>query len=297
MTRTRLTRPAAAVATFAILATISGAGPGQEDDDKKAPSFPIDAGAKAFVGRFERAELVKDDVFIKALGDLARGKLSPEARADAFALMQERIGWLFVGAERMFPKCSYAQTIAMILSTYIGYQEKMPADVDVGPLLELSRTARDRHPLRASNALLLAAILNHKATKDVVKAAIDAKAIAKAPVPAIDLHNLCLAAALVRDPEVMRQLVDLLPGIISEESREDIIAATGIFQDDPLRDKVEQFVKRRFPGTDRELSANFDQESSATRVERDVSGDVGAYFNVARHAVKCAEQRRTQDGA
>jgi hypothetical protein len=50
-------------------------------------------------------------------------------------------------------------------------------------------------------------------------------------------------------------------------------------------------------GTDRELSANFDQESSATRVERDVSGDVGAYFNVARHAVKCAEQRRTQDGA
>jgi len=50
-------------------------------------------------------------------------------------------------------------------------------------------------------------------------------------------------------------------------------------------------------GTDRELSANFDQESSATRVERDVSGDVGAYFNVARHAVKCAEQRRTQGGA
>ena len=50
-------------------------------------------------------------------------------------------------------------------------------------------------------------------------------------------------------------------------------------------------------GTDRELSANFDQESSATRVERDGSGDLGAYFNVARHAVKCAEQRRTPDGA
>jgi hypothetical protein len=54
---------------------------------------------------------------------------------------------------------------------------------------------------------------------------------------------------------------------------------------------------KKLLGTDRELSANFDQESSATRVERDVSGDVGAYFNVARHAVKCAEQRRTQDGA
>ena len=55
-------------------------------------------------------------------------------------------------------------------------------------------------------------------------------------------------------------------------------------------------VKQAF-GTDRELGANSDRESSATRVERAVSGDVGAYINTARHAVRCAEQRRTQDVA
>ncbi len=137
----------------------------------------------------------------------------------------------------------------MIFSTYFKYQQEMPAGLDVAPLLELSRTARASHPLRASNALLLATILNGKAARDTVIKAIDAKAIEAAPVPAIDLHNLCLAAPLVWDPAVTSKLVDLLPGIVSEESREDIIAATGHFKDDGLRDKIEEFVRRRFPGS------------------------------------------------
>jgi hypothetical protein len=240
-------RSVAVLITLGLVASVSGAGPGAEDGKSKEPSFPIDAEAKAFVGKFDRTELVKDEVFVKALKELAGSKLSPEAKADAFALMQERIGWLFVGAARLFPKCGYAQTVAMILSTYFKYQEEMPAGLDVAPLLELSRTARAQHPLRASNALLLATILNHKAVKDAVSQAIDAKAIQKAPVPAIDLHNLCLAAPLVRDPAVVQKLLDLLPGIDSEESREDVIAATSIFKDDALRDKVEQFVRRVFP--------------------------------------------------
>jgi hypothetical protein len=242
-------RPAAVLAAFWILASIAVAAQGPKDVDKKAPSFPIAAEAKAFVDRYDRTELVKDAVFIKVLEELARSKLSPEAKADAFALMQERIGWLFVGAMRLFPKVGYAQTTAMILTTYFEYQQKMPADLEVGPLLELARTARGTHPLRASNALFLATILNPKAAKDAVRKAIDAKAIAKAAVPAIDLHNLSLAAALTLDPEVLRKLVDLLPDVDSEESREDVIAVTSNFQDETLRDKVEQFIRRRFPAS------------------------------------------------
>ena len=248
MVRTPSARSGAVLAALAFVVVTVGAQPGQRAD-KKAPSFPIAEEARAFVGKYDRTELVKDEVFIKVLGELGRSRLSPEARADAFALMQERIGWLFVGAQRMFPKCSYAQSMAMILSTYFKYQESMPAGIDVAPLLELSRTAREAHPLRASNALLLATILNNKAAREAVKQAIDAKAIAKAAVPAIDLHNLSLAAALARDVEVVRKLVDLLPGIESEESREDVIAATSIFQDDMLRDRIEQFVRTRFPGS------------------------------------------------
>ncbi len=249
MIRTPFARSFAALAALAILVSIAGAAPAAEDDKDTKPSFPIAAEATAFVARFDRMELIKDAVFVKVLEELARSKLSPEAKADAFALMQERIGWLFVGAARLMPNASYAQTTAMILTTYFEYQQKMPADLEVGPLLELARTARGTHPLRASNALLLATILNKKAAKEAVRKAIDPKAIAKATVPAIDLHNLSLAAALVLDPEVLRKLVDLLPDVDSEESREDVIAVTGIFQDETLRDKVEQFVRRRFPAS------------------------------------------------
>jgi hypothetical protein len=244
-----LARPAAALAVFLTLASSAVAQPATKEGDAKAPSFPIEAEAMAFVGRVDRTELAKDEVFTRVLVELARSKLSPEAKADAFALMQERIGWLFVGAARMFPKCSYAQTVAMILSTYFKYQDGMPADLDVAALLELSRTARDRHPLRASNALLLATILNHKAARDSVHRAIDAKAIAKSQVPAIDLHNLSMAAALARDFDTVRKLVDLLPGIESEESREDVISVTGIYHDEAVRDKLEQFLRTRFPAS------------------------------------------------
>src|SRR5271166_4196923 len=52
----------------------------------------------------------------------------------------------------------------MILSTYFQYQQKMPADLNVEPLFDLARKTRGDHPFRASNALLLATILNPKAS-------------------------------------------------------------------------------------------------------------------------------------
>ena len=236
-----------AVACLVVMA-FGGRPAGAGDDNKdRAPSFPVADEAKAFVNRFDRTELVKDETFVKALVELAKSDMPPEAKADAFALMQDRIGWLFVGAARVFPGRSYAQTVAMILSTFFEYQQKMPAGLKVEPLLELARKARADHPLRASNALLLATILNQKDAKDAVRKAIDWQAITKAAVPAIDLHNLSLSAALALDPEVIRSAVALLPNVKSEESREDVIAVTSIHSDVKLRDIVEKFLQERFP--------------------------------------------------
>ena len=50
-------------------------------------------------------------------------------------------------------------------------------------------------------------------------------------------------------------------------------------------------------GTDREISASFDRESSATQVDRAMRGKVSAYANLARHAVRCAGQRQRQSVA
>jgi hypothetical protein len=51
--------------------------------------------------------------------------------------------------------------------------------------------------------------------------------------------------------------------------------------------------------TDREIeiSASFDRESSATQIDRVMCDNVSAYANPARHAVRCAGQRRRQSVA
>ena len=214
--------------------------------DRK-PSFAVEPAAEAFVRKYGRVELTKDEVFVRALEELARSDLPPAAKADAFALMQRAIGWLFTGATRVFPGTSYPQTQAMILSSYFQYGQKLPEGLDVGPLLELARAERARHPLRPSNALLLATIINRKAAHDAVARAVDWKAVEACPVPAIDLHNLALAAALTGDPRVVADLLALLPKVESEESQEDLIAATGIFADVRLRDPIEAFARAQFP--------------------------------------------------
>jgi hypothetical protein len=213
------------------------------------PSYPIEADAEAFVGKHPREKLSQDDVFIAVLQELARSDLSPRSKADAFALMQERIGWLFAGCTRLFPMHGYFQTQTLILSTYVEYQQKMPPGLEVGPLLAFASESRKDHPFRSSNALLLATILNRKAAKEAVVKAIDAKAIATANVPAIDLHNVAMAAALTGDPKVVERALSLLPGTESEESREDLLAVTGIYRTDAIRTAVEEFVRKKFPAS------------------------------------------------
>jgi hypothetical protein len=135
------------------------------------------------------------------------------------------------------------------LSTYVEYQQKMPPGLEVGPLLAFASESRKDHPFRSSNALLLATILNRKAAKEAVVKAIDAKAIATANVPAIDLHNVAMAAALTGDPKVVERALSLLPGTESEESREDLLAVTGIYRTDAIRTAVEEFVRKKFPAS------------------------------------------------
>lgn len=237
----------ALLATLVCLCIFSGEVSAQVEPDR-TPSYAIDAEAVEFVGRHEQAEWMEDATFVAALEELAASDLSAEARADAFALMQDEIGWLFVGVMRLFPGRNYQQTVAMQLTTYIEYQQRMPGEIDVEPLLGLAKSALATHSVRASNALLLATMLNPKAAVESVREAIDLESIGKAEVPAIALHNLALATALSLDPENVRRLVALLPEVKGEEEREDILAVVSIYRIDAVRDAIEAWVKATFPG-------------------------------------------------
>ena len=65
--------------------------------------------------------------------------------------------------------------------------------------------------------------------------------------PAVEAAFLHAREIIGREP--IPEAVALLPQIESEESREDLIVATTIFQDDNLRGKIEDFTRARFPSS------------------------------------------------
>jgi hypothetical protein len=76
------------ITCFIVMAVDGNPARAAQEGESREPSFPIAAEAKAFVGRFDRTELAKDDVFAKVLVELAKSDMPAEAKADAFALMQ-----------------------------------------------------------------------------------------------------------------------------------------------------------------------------------------------------------------
>ncbi len=227
---------------------ITGNPPEADPDQGGAPAedtVVFEKAAREYVGQYTTAELFQDDVFVEVLQDLAQSKLTPEAKVDAFILMQQRIGWLFVGMVQMPPKWAYARWSGAQVSTYFQYAFVMPQGIDVADLLELADVEDERwttDPLRPSNALLLASILNHEAAGAAVAKAIDLEAVRATPVPPITIHNLAFAAMLTRDPEQVHRMIVWLPEVIYEESREDLVNLAMVYRTDPVKDALEQFV-------------------------------------------------------
>jgi hypothetical protein len=73
----------------------------------------------------------------------------------------------------------------------------------------------------------------------------------------------------------------------------DIVGITEAIDDPELIGLARQ-VSSFMGGTDLNLGASFDRESSATGSGRTVSAELNAYRHPAQHAVKCAEEPPTR---
>ena len=96
-----------------------------------------------------------------------------------------------------------------------------------GPgLLEVARLREPEHIVRASSALLLAAVLDPQATRQTVIDLCDPKYVEASVAPPITIHYLALCAALcnVGDDGFVR-LAGLTSKFPFEESQEDVLLA------------------------------------------------------------------------
>ena len=181
----------------------------------------------------EARDLVRDEVFLDVLRSvLDRSAFAEADKADAFYLMLKTIRWNFSGAVQIPPGMDYPALFDGISRTHLAYQAHLQdLRYDVAPLLRIAASEHRTNVVRASHALLLAAILDRKATSATVRSLLAPEEIQRAQAPDILLHHAALATVLVRQPSRAAQLDALWETTPSEEGREDILCVLGIYRD------------------------------------------------------------------
>lgn len=211
----------------------------------REPSFAIEPAAAARVSPIARERLMSDETFVKELRSLLSSRLSPVEKVDAFSLMLEKIGWLFAGKVNLPPGFSYARLSAGQSSTFLLYQQRLTGLEYYAPsLLPIAQQGCAANPVRCSNAILLAALLDRKACIPAVRAMLRDHPVAATGPPTIVLHGIARAVLLARDFELKSELAARLPEVGAEEEREEILIVISRFQGPDSWREIQSFVEK-----------------------------------------------------
>jgi hypothetical protein len=225
------------------------------DKDHSAPpearkaTYLISDKAHAVIDPLDARTLAGDEAFIQTLKSVLKNPEFTEAdRADAFFLMRMKFDWAFIGAVSIPPRFTYDRVFGMYLQTYRGYHKALGDGHDVKGLLELARLPEPQHIVRASSALLLAAVLEPEATRGTVMTLCDPQLVAASAAPPIAIHHLALCAALCGiGDEGFTKLAALTSQFPFEESQEDILLALAYSGGARTRELIQQFAEQHAP--------------------------------------------------
>ena len=219
--------------------------------DARKPTYLVSPKAHAMIDPLDARTLADDGPFVRTLRDvLNNGDFTDADKADAFFLMRMKFDWAFIGAAAVPPGFTYDRVFGMYLQTYRGYREELRAGGrhDVKGLLELAKLRDPEHVVRASSALLLAAVLDPEATRPAVIGLCDPKLVEASVAPPIAIHHLALCAALcdVGD-DGFAKLAALASKFPAEESQEDVLLALAYSKSAKTRELIQRFAEEHAP--------------------------------------------------
>jgi hypothetical protein len=219
--------------------------------DAKNPTFVVSSRAHAMIDPLDARTLANDGPFIKTLREVvSNGDFNDADKADAFYLMRMKFDWAFIGTTSIPPGYTYHRFVRMQLQTYYRYSEAFGEGVreDVTGLLELARLREPEHIVRASSALLLAAVLDREATRQAVVGLCDPKYVEASVAPPITIHHLALCSVLcdVGDDGLVN-LAALASKFPFEESQEDVLLALAYSKSAKAPELIQQFVEEQSP--------------------------------------------------
>jgi hypothetical protein len=165
---------------------------------------------RAVVDEAGKSEYFNDEFFNAKLKKIISSRAFTEKeKVQMFFLMQKKIGFAFFGVEYLPPKQNYFEYHSGKIYTYQKTKLALKdLNYDVLSMLRLVDSNITRDPIVASNALLLAALLNSDSTVSRVAYWSDANRILASGNPGIFNHYVCLSASILQNAQVAAHLSD-----------------------------------------------------------------------------------------
>lgn len=182
---------------------------------------------KILIDKPSKADYFSDDFFNDLLQKIILDvKFSDKEKVQLFYLMQKKIGYAFSGVAYLPPKQNYFLNHQGKVYTYQKTALSLKhLNYNPAPFLKIAETYRTSDAILASNALLLATLLNSDSAVKKLRTFTKENVIKEAKNALIFNHYVCLSAALVQDSIIVKNLIKNVSGFSSNEWVEDALCA------------------------------------------------------------------------
>jgi len=193
-----------------------------------------------------------DDEFFNSLliKIVLDNQFNEKEKAQLFYLMQKKLGFAFVGVNYLPPKQNYFN---FCLGEFLTWQKTKATLKDLNyntaGLLTLVDSNWKRDPIVASNALLLATLLNSESAVTHLEHYTEPDAILQAKNPDIFNHYVCLSAAIKQSTLVTANLVKCVMTFTTEAFIEDALCAL-YAQNNPVSTIKDYILQEKNPQND-----------------------------------------------
>ena len=187
----------------------------------------IPASITAIIDATVRAEYFKDDFFNTTLSSfISSTNFSVREKVWLFYLMQKKIGYGFAGVEYLPPDLNYFDFMSGKIKLYITTKQALSRlKGDPKPFIALGDSLIHSDILLASNAYLLAQLIDSKSTNAHLAQLITATKFTTHKNSFIINHYLCLALAIAQDDKNTDVLKKCLDTYTHPEMIEDVLCA------------------------------------------------------------------------
>jgi hypothetical protein len=175
----------------------------------------------------DKSSYFDDDFFNSFLKKIITDKqYSDKEKVQVFYLMQKKLGYAFVGVAYLPPRQSYFDFhLGQVMTWQKTKASLKDLNYDPSALLTLVDSNRVHDAILASNALLLATLLNTDSVIKKLEFYSSSETIMRSKNPGIFNHCVCLCASLLQNEHIVNNLVFNLANFRQREAIEDVLCA------------------------------------------------------------------------